>query len=147
MFLNLRALKEADRVRQQLSDLTKRLKVDFGHEQQKPKAAIYFANIRKALLEGFFDQVALYQRGLYLTVKDDQLMYLHPSCGVDHKPNWVLYNEFVITQKNYIRTVTSIEGSWLLEVAPQYYNLKNFFEDSPVHKALLSVISEKGRKQ
>ena len=45
-------------------------------------------------------QVAHLERtGHYLTVKDNQIVQLHPSTCLDHKPEWVLYNEFVLTTK------------------------------------------------
>lgn len=72
-------------------------------------------------------QVAHLERsGHYLTIKDNQTVQLHPSTCLDHKPEWVLYNEFVLTTKNYIRTVTDIKPDWLLKIAPQYYDLSNF---------------------
>jgi pre-mRNA-splicing factor ATP-dependent RNA helicase DHX15/PRP43 len=37
-----------------------------------------------------------------------------------------LYQEFVLTSKNYIRTVTDIKGEWLVDIAPHYYDLANF---------------------
>lgn len=37
------------------------------------------------------------------------MVQLHPSSCLDHKPEWVIYNEFVLTTKNYIRTVTDIK--------------------------------------
>ena len=46
--------------------------------------------------------------------------------GLDHKPEWVLYNEFVLTTKNYIRTVTDVKPEWLVKTAPQYYDMNNF---------------------
>ena len=61
--------------------------------------------------------------GGYLTVKDKQVVALHPSTVMDKQPDWVLYNEFVLTTKNFIRTVTSVRGEWLVEIAPQYYDL------------------------
>lgn len=66
--------------------------------------------------------------GQYLTIKDNQTVQLHPSTCLDHKPQWVLYNEFVLTTKNYIRMVTDIKPQWLLEIAPQYYDVTNFPE-------------------
>ena len=40
----------------------------------------YYLNIRKALCAGFFMQVAHLERtGHYLTVKDNQVVQLHPS--------------------------------------------------------------------
>ena len=59
------------------------------------------------------EQVAHLERtGHYLTVKDNQVVQLHPSTVLDHKPEWVLYNEFVLTTKNYIRTCTDVKPEW-----------------------------------
>ena len=41
-----------------------------------------------------------------------QVVQLHPSTCLDHKPEWVLYNEFVLTSKNYIRTCTDVKSEW-----------------------------------
>ena len=51
---------------------------------------------------------------------------IHPSTVIDNKPDWVLYNEFVLTSRNYIRTVTKIQPEWLFEVAPEYFDLDEF---------------------
>ena len=72
-------------------------------------------------------QVAHLERtGHYLTVKDNQMVHLHPSTCLDHKPEWALYQEFVLTSRNYIRTITDIKGEWLADLAPHYYDLANF---------------------
>ncbi|KAF6775574.1 hypothetical protein AHF37_05303 [Paragonimus kellicotti] len=124
-FINFRSLKSADNVRVQLSRIMDRFSLrrsstDFSSRD-------YYLNIRKALVSGFFMQVAHLERtGHYLTVKDNQVVQLHPSTVLDHKPEWVLYNEFVLTTKNYIRTVTEVKPDWLIRVAPQYYDMSNF---------------------
>ncbi|CAL5437454.1 unnamed protein product [Camellia sinensis] len=72
-------------------------------------------------------QVAHLERtGHYLTVKDNQVVHLHPSNCLDHKPEWVIYNEFVLTSINFIRTVTGVRGEWLVDIAPHYFDLANF---------------------
>lgn len=126
-FVNYRALKNADNVRTQLARIMdkfslKRLSTDF-------KSKDYYINIRKALVAGFFMQVAHLERsGHYITVKDNQLVQLHPSTVLDHKPEWALYNEFVLTTKNFIRTVTDVKPEWLVQMAPQYYDMTTFPE-------------------
>ena len=35
-----------------------------------------------------------------------------------------MYNEFVLTSKNYIRTVTEIQPEWLFEISPEYFDLE-----------------------
>ncbi|KAL5700331.1 RNA helicase [Ranunculus cassubicifolius] len=73
------------------------------------------------------DNVAHLERtGHYLTVKDNQVVHLHPSNCLDHKPEWVIYNEYVLTSRNFIRTVTDVRGEWLVDIAPHYYDLENF---------------------
>ncbi|XP_026333641.1 putative pre-mRNA-splicing factor ATP-dependent RNA helicase PRP1, partial [Hyposmocoma kahamanoa] len=124
-FINYRSLKSGDNVRQQLSRIMDRFNLKRTSTEFTSKD--YYINIRKALVNGFFMQVAHLERtGHYLTVKDNQTVQLHPSTCLDHKPDWVIYNEFVLTTKNYIRTVTDIKPEWLLKIAPQYYELNNF---------------------
>lgn len=45
---------------------------------------------------------------------------LHPSSVLDHKPEWCLYNELVLTERNYIRTLTDVRPEWLVQIAPEY---------------------------
>lgn len=74
----------------------------------------YWMNIQKALVCGFFMQVAHKEgeKGSYVTVKDNQVVGLHPSCGLDTQPEWVLFNEFVLTTRPFIRTVTEVRPEW-----------------------------------
>ncbi|PSC68964.1 putative pre-mRNA-splicing factor ATP-dependent RNA helicase [Micractinium conductrix] len=124
-FLNNRSLKSADNVRSQLVRICTRLQVKLVSTNFNDRD--YYTNIRKALVAGYFMQVAHLERtGHYLTAKDNQVVYLHPSTCLDHKPEWALYQEFVLTSKNYIRTVTDIKGEWLVDLAPHYYDMANF---------------------
>nr|CDS28337.1 pre mRNA splicing factor ATP dependent [Hymenolepis microstoma] len=126
-FINLRSLKSADNVRVQLSRIMDRFSLRRSSTEFSSRD--YYLNIRKALVSGFFMQVAHLERtGHYLTVKDNQIVQLHPSTVLTHKPEWVLYNEFVLTTKNYIRTVTEVKPDWLVRIAPQYYDMSNFPE-------------------
>jgi len=120
-----RSLKSADNVRQQLARIMDRFNLKRTSTEFTSRE--YYVNIRKALVAGFFMQIAHLERnGQYLTTKDNQTVQLHPSTCLDHKPEWVVYNEFVLTTKNYIRTVTDVKPEWLLRIAPQYYDLGNF---------------------
>jgi len=37
-----------------------------------------------------------------------------------------MYNEFLLTSKNYIRTVTEIRPEWLFEMSEEYFDLDEF---------------------
>lgn len=123
-FINFRSVQSADGIRQQLSRIMDRFSLprrscDFTSKD-------YYTNIRKALVAGFFMQTAHKEKsGHYLTIKDQQVVQLHPSTCLDHKPDWVLYNEFVVTAKNYVRTTTDIKVDWVVEIAPAYFQSEN----------------------
>lgn len=113
-FLSLRALQSADNVRQQLKRLMEKNEIELMSTPFEDKS--YYLNIRRALVAGFFMQVAKREGSgkQYKTVKDDQSVLLHPSTGLGTDSEWVVYNEFVLTTKNYVRTVTSVRPEWLL---------------------------------
>ena len=76
----------------------------------------YYEIIRRALVSGFFMQVAKKEANgkTYTTVKDNQTVLLHPSTVLGQDSEWVVYNEFVLTTKNYVRTVTGVRVESLL---------------------------------
>jgi pre-mRNA-splicing factor ATP-dependent RNA helicase DHX15/PRP43 len=114
-FLSLRALQSADNVRQQLLRIMEREEVELLSTPFEDKK--YYENIRRALVAGFFMQVAKKEstgKSMYTTIKDNQHVLLHPSTVLSYDAEWVLYNEFVLTTKNYIRTITSVKPEWLL---------------------------------
>merc|ERR1711871_337748 len=80
-FLNLRAMKGADNVRQQLTRIMRRKNIPLI--QGNFSDPNYYVNIRKAITSGYFMQVAHLERtGKYLTVKDNQTVDLHPSTAL-----------------------------------------------------------------
>ncbi|KAJ1731613.1 DEAH-box ATP-dependent RNA helicase prp43 [Coemansia biformis] len=124
-FLQYRSLKSADSIREQLRRIAANNEIPLvSNDFNSPD---YYPQIRKALTAGFFMQVAHLERnGQYLTVKDNQLVLLHPSSVLERKPEWVAYNEFALTKRHYIRTVTEVKPEWLLDIAPHYYDLESF---------------------
>jgi len=143
-FVNARAMKQADSVRGQLLRLCSRFSLALVSTDFASKD--YYTNLRKALLSGYFMQVAHLERtGQYLTVKDNQQVALHPSTCLDHKPEWVCYHEFVLTSKNFIRTVTDVKGDWLVDIAAVYYDLSNF-PQSEARRALERLYAAKASR-
>lgn len=170
-FLSLRSLQAADNVRLQLQRIMEREEIELVSTPFEDKK--YYENIRRALVAGFFMQVAKKEsqgKNMYITVKDNQNVLLHPSTVLGYDAEWVLYNEFVLTTKNYVRTVTSIKPEWLLvssacfavavvffgqyrvltyalqEIAPAYYDISTF-PKGEVRSALLRVAERLARKE
>lgn len=113
-FLSFRHLSSADSVRTQLKRIMETNGLDLLSTPFEDKN--YYNNIRRSLLAGFFMQVAMKESSgkLYRTVKDDQAVLIHPSTVLRTEFDWVVYNEFVLTSKQYIRTCTGIRPEWLL---------------------------------
>ncbi|KAI0065225.1 P-loop containing nucleoside triphosphate hydrolase protein [Artomyces pyxidatus] len=146
-YLSARALGQADNVRAQLQRTMERFDIDLVSKLFSDPAK-YYVNIRQALVCGYFMQVAHKEgeKGNYLTVKDNQVVALHPSCGLDTQPEWVIFNEFVLTTRPYIRTVSEVRPEWLLEYASNYYDLASFPDGGETKRALLRVLKKKSGK-
>ncbi|KAI8895374.1 P-loop containing nucleoside triphosphate hydrolase protein [Globomyces pollinis-pini] len=144
-YLNVRSLKQADNVRKQLERYLYKITPRMPRMNKEDRN--YSSNIRKALLSGFFMHVAhLDKSGKYLTCKDNQPVILHPSCCLPTKPEWVMYNEYVLTTRNYVRICTVVSGDWLLDLAPEYYDLSNFPE-CEAKRILERTLIKKHRKK
>ncbi|KIL59148.1 hypothetical protein M378DRAFT_169653, partial [Amanita muscaria Koide BX008] len=120
-----RSLVQAQNVRNQLQRVMERFEIELLSLDDEKEL---YQNIRKTLVCGFFMHVAHKEgeRSNYVTVKDHQVVGLHPSCGLDTQPEWVIFNEFVLTTHPFIRTVSEVRPEWLLEYAPLYYDLSSF---------------------
>lgn len=145
-FLSLRALQSADNVRDQLRRIMEREEIDLLSTAFEDKK--YYENIRRALVAGFFMQVAKKEGSskAYITVKDNQNVLLHPSTVLNQDAEWLVYNEFVLTTKNYIRTVTTVKPEWLLDIAPNYYDISTF-PKGEVKTALMRTEEKVRRKE
>lgn len=127
-FINPRALRSAHSVRDQLEVLMRKANVEV--KSISPEDISYSKNIRKALLCGYFMQVAhrTDKRGWYKTAKDEEFVQLHRSSELRKDTPWVLYHEFVLMDedRSFIRTCSEVETRWLIKIAPHYYDLSNF---------------------
>ncbi|KAK2746345.1 DEAH-box ATP-dependent RNA helicase prp43 [Myotisia sp. PD_48] len=147
-FISYRALQSADNVRLQLQRIMEREEIELVSTPFEDKK--YYENIRRALVAGFFMQVAKKEsqgKSLYRTVKDNnEPVLLHPSTVLGHEAEWVLYNEFVLTTKSYIRTVTAVKGEWLLDISPAYYDISSF-PKGEIKSALMRAAERLSRKE
>jgi len=161
-YLSHRSLLSADNVRAQLKRVMERNDLEMMSTPFEDPT--YYTNIRRALTVGFFMQVAKKAQGAkhYVTVKDQQVVSLHPSTVLETLPEWVIYNEylfhyricidcrFVLTTKNFIRTITNIKPEWLLEIADAYYDLtddKAFPKNSDVRIGLTVVVNRMNKQR
>ncbi|XP_054717545.1 ATP-dependent RNA helicase DHX8-like [Uloborus diversus] len=118
-FVQLRTLKRAQDVRKQLLGVMDRHKLDIVSCGKNT------SRIQKTICSSFFRNSAKKdpQEG-YRTLVDSQVVYIHPSSALFHRqPEWVVYNELVQTNKEYMREVTTVDPKWLVEFAPAFYKV------------------------
>lgn len=116
-FLQPRAMKRAQDVRKQLVMIMDRYKMDIL------SAGRNLMKVRKCIVAGFFTNASKKdpQEG-YKTVLENQPVFIHPSSSLYNKnPEWVIYNELILTTKEYMRNVIAIDAKWLIELAPNFY--------------------------
>jgi ATP-dependent RNA helicase DDX35 len=135
--INFKAMKRAHEIRQQLVKYMRKngIRIVSGAdtiasamENGTGAPATTAANlIRKCLVAGYFSQAARrHADGTYRTVRGKHALEIHPgSVLFKYPPEWVIFHETVLTSKEYMREVTSIDASWLTEMAPHFYELKS----------------------
>lgn len=145
--INPRALKSASNVRRQLADIMRKnnlqlLSINSDH----PK---YSESIRKAMLSGYFMQVAHRNSrgGRLRTAKDNEDVRLHATCSISRTAPTVMYHEFVLTARDtMVRTCSEVDAQWLVQIAPHYFDLSNF-PNGALKEALRYAHSSKAKRK
>ncbi|KAG6694803.1 hypothetical protein I3842_09G066400 [Carya illinoinensis] len=118
--VNYHAVKKVVEIREQLRRIAQRLGIVLKSCERDMQV------VRKAVTAGFFANAcrleAFSHSGMYKTVRGSQEVYIHPSSVLFRvNPKWVVYHSLVSTDRQYMRNVISIDPSWLIEVAPHFY--------------------------
>ncbi|POS83529.1 P-loop containing nucleoside triphosphate hydrolase [Erysiphe pulchra] len=131
-FINFKAMIRAVNIRAQLKRYLERfgINVDETLSSRKDKQSNSVGGIskseqiRRCLTTGFFAHAAKMQPdGTFRNVQGDLELHAHPSSLMfNRKANWVIFHAIVETSnKIFIKDVTKIERSWLVEYAPGFY--------------------------
>lgn len=85
-YLNHRHLKSIFDVREQLKTIVEKLEI-VGMVKDEIPIKVNSIPIKKCILSGYFTQVALLQKNnVYLTVKDSQVVVIHPGSVLAFRP-------------------------------------------------------------
>lgn len=130
--LNFKTMTRAVSIRAQLKRYLER----FGINTEESLAAKHTPNddlarkpeqIRRCLTTGYFSQAArMVPDGTFRTIDGGTVLYAHPgSIMFNRKADWVIFHEVMETaNKTFIRDICRIEKGWLVEYAPNFYQLK-----------------------
>jgi pre-mRNA-splicing factor ATP-dependent RNA helicase DHX38/PRP16 len=121
-FLHSKSLKRAKEVRDQLLDIMKM------QNMQMVSSGTDWDVIRKCICSGYYHQAAKVKGiGEYINLRTSVTVQLHPTSalyGLGFLPDYVVYHELILTSKEYMSTVTSVDPHWLAELGGVFYSVK-----------------------
>ncbi|KAL0822818.1 hypothetical protein ABMA28_004818 [Loxostege sticticalis] len=121
-FVHGKAMRKVREVRQQLKDILQ--------QQRLPlvSCGTDWDTVRKCICSAYFQQAArLKGIGEYVNCRTGMPCHLHPTSalfGLGSSPDYVVYHELMMTAKEYMHTVTAVDGRWLAELGPMFFSLK-----------------------
>lgn len=126
-FLNYKALSRAVSIRSQLKRYLERFGITVDESLNASGATGKADQIRRCLTTGYFAHAAKMQPdGTFRNVEGGTVLHAHPSSLMfNRKADWVIFHEVMETgNKTFVRDITKIEKSWLLEYAPEFYQIR-----------------------
>lgn len=121
-FLHPKALRRAKEIREQLQDIMTMQKMNLV------SCGTDWDVIRKCICSGYYHQAAKVRGiGEYMNLRTSVTVQLHPTSalyGLGYLPDYVIYHELILTSKEYMSTVTSVDPHWLADLGGVFYSIK-----------------------
>ncbi|KAI1004527.1 Pre-mRNA-splicing factor ATP-dependent RNA helicase [Podosphaera aphanis] len=121
-FLHPKSLRRANEIREQLLAIMK------IQNMSMISCGTDWDVIRKCICSGYYHQAAKVKGiGEYVNLRTSVTVQLHPTSalyGLGYLPDYVVYHELILTSKEYMSTVTSVDPHWLAELGGVFYSVK-----------------------
>jgi pre-mRNA-splicing factor ATP-dependent RNA helicase DHX38/PRP16 len=122
-FVQSKAMRRAEEVRKQLVDIMKSQKLELKTCGQE------WDIIRKCICSAYFHHAAkLKSLGEYINLRSGLSCHLHTTSalfGLGYTPDYIVYHELILTSKEYVHCVTSVDPQWLAELGPMFFSIRD----------------------
>ena len=143
-FIHVKSLRKVREVRAQLKDIMSQHKIKIVSCNNN------YDLVRKAICSGYFTNATKIKGiGEYVNLRTGIPCKLHPSSALfslGYAPDYVVYHELVMTTKEYMQCVTTVDPYWLAEMGPMFFSIKKPFgmreERSEIEKKGKTIMEE-----
>lgn len=120
-YINSKSMRKAREVREQLLEIVK-------SRGMNESSCDEWDSIRRAIGFAFYYQAARRKGiGEYINIRSGVVCGLHSTSamyGTGLSPEYVVYHELIMTKKEFMSCVTSVEPQWLAEAGPKLYIMR-----------------------
>jgi pre-mRNA-splicing factor ATP-dependent RNA helicase DHX38/PRP16 len=124
-FIHSKGIGKAREVRAQLVDLMKQQRLGIR------SCGGSWDVVRRAICSAYFyNSSKIKGIGEYVNMLTGIQSCLHPSSalyGLGYTPDYVCYHELISTSKEYMSCVTAVDGTWLAELGPMFFSVKESY--------------------
>ncbi|KAF1832960.1 P-loop containing nucleoside triphosphate hydrolase protein [Decorospora gaudefroyi] len=121
-FLHPKALRRAKEIRDQIHDIMTQQKMNLV------SCGTDWDVLRKCICSGYYHQAAKVKGiGEYINLRTSVTIQLHPTSalyGLGYLPDYVVYHELILTSREYMSCVTSVDPHWLADLGAVFYSVK-----------------------
>ncbi|KAI5683770.1 hypothetical protein M9H77_04998 [Catharanthus roseus] len=120
-FLLLKSLRKAREVRSQLLDILKTLRIPLS------SAGPNWDIVRKAICSAYFHQTAKPKGDREYVNRNRVPCLFHQTSALynlGYRPDYVVYHELILTDKQYMHCATVVESQCLAELGPMFFSIK-----------------------
>jgi pre-mRNA-splicing factor ATP-dependent RNA helicase DHX38/PRP16 len=121
-FLHPKGLRRAKEIREQIQDIMQKNKMELV------SCGTDWDVARKCICSGYYHQAAKVKGiGEYTNLRTGVAIQLHPTSalyGLGYLPDYVVYHELILTSKEYMSCVTSVDAHWLADLGGVFYSVK-----------------------
>ncbi|KAA8499003.1 Pre-mRNA-splicing factor ATP-dependent RNA helicase PRP16 [Porphyridium purpureum] len=122
-FINAKSMQRAAEVRRQLQDILAQLGLACA------SCGANWELVRRSVCEAYFWQAAR-RRNLveYTSLRSNFPCCVHPGSALANSgylPDYLVYHELIMTQKEYMSVCTQVDPAWLVEYGARFYSFRD----------------------